>query len=57
MKMSKSTLPIKIGVAAALCLLFGIIYLLNPSFFGELWDVCLSGDMHRVAAYINSFGA
>ena len=57
MKMSKSTLPIKIGAVAALCLLFGIVYLLNPAFFGELWDVCLSGDMHRVAEYINSFGA
>lgn len=56
MKMSRSTLPIKIGAVAALCLLLGIIYLLNPAFFGELWDVCLSGDMHRVAAYINSFG-
>ena len=57
MKMSKSTLPIKIGAVVALCLLFGIVYLLNPAFFGELWDVCLSGDMHRVAEYINSFGA
>ena len=57
MKMSKSTLPIKIGAVAALCLLFGIVYLLNPAFCGELWDVCLSGDMHRVAEYINSFGA
>lgn len=56
MKMSRSTLPIKIAAVSALCLLFGIVYLLNPAFFGNLWDVCLSGDMHRVAAYINSFG-
>ena len=57
MKITKSTWPIKVGAVAGLCLLFGIVYVLNPAFWGELWDVCLSGDMHRIAAYINSFGA
>ncbi len=50
-------LPIKIGAVIGLTLLFVIIYLLNPDFFRELWDVCLSGDMHQVADYINSFGS
>lgn len=53
----KSMLPIKIGAVVGLTLLFVIIYLLNPDFFRELWDVCLSGDMHLVADYINSFGS
>lgn len=56
MKMSKSAWQIKAGAVAGICLLFGIVYVLNPSFWGEFWDVCLSGDMHRIAAYINSFG-
>ncbi len=49
MKITKSTWPIKVGAVAGLCLLFGIVYVLNPAFWGELWDVCLSGDMHRIA--------
>lgn len=57
MKITKSTWPIKVGAVAGLCLLFGIVYVLDQAFWGELWDVCLSGDMHRIAAYINSFGA
>ena len=57
MQITKSTLPIKLGAVAGLGLLFLIVYILNPSFWGELWDVCLSGDMHRIAGYINSFGA
>jgi len=56
MRMSKSAWQIKAGAVAGICLLFGIVYVLNPSFWGEFWDVCLSGDMHRIAAYINSFG-
>ena len=43
MKITKSTWPIKVGAVAGLCLLFGIVYVLNPAFWGELWDVCLSG--------------
>lgn len=56
MKISGSTLTIKLGALGALCLLFAIVYILNPAFWGELWDVCLSGDLRRVADYINSFG-
>ena len=40
MKITKSTWPIKVGAVAGLCLLFGIVYVLNPAFWGELWDVC-----------------
>ncbi|MCR5175260.1 MAG: TVP38/TMEM64 family protein [Anaerovibrio sp.] len=47
---------IKIGAVAVMMLLFLIIYMMNPAFFNELWEVCLSGDMELVAAYINSFG-
>ena len=54
--MKKSGSMIKIGAAAILVLLIFIIYFLNPAFFKELWQVCLSGDMHLVAEYINSFG-
>ena len=57
MKNRQSTTPIKLGAAAMLVLLFAVIYLLNPSFFQELWTVCLSRDMNMVADYINSFGA
>lgn len=53
----RSTLPIKLGAAGGLVFLVLVIYLLNPDFFHELWEVCLSGDMHRVADYINSFGS
>lgn len=53
----RSTLPIKLGAVGCLCLLFLITYLCNPDFFKELWAVCLSGDMHQVADYINSFGS
>lgn len=53
MKITKSTWPIKVGAVAGLCLLFGIVYVLNPAFWGELWDVCLSGDMHRIALPIS----
>lgn len=53
----KSMLPIKIGAVVGLILLFAIIYMIYPAFFHELWDVCLSGDMHRVADYITSFGS
>lgn len=54
--MKKSGSMIKIGAAGLMMLLLLIIYLLNPAFFNELWVVCLSGDMHLVAEYINSFG-
>lgn len=56
-KLTGSTMTIKLGAVAALVVLMAIIYFLNPNFFRELWEVCLSGDMHRVAGYINSFGS
>lgn len=34
MKITKSTWPIKVGAVAGLCLLFGIVYVLNPAFWG-----------------------
>lgn len=57
MKKSKTTLPIKLGAMIGLCLLFVFVYILNPSFWLEMWEVCLSGDMQRMVDYINSFGA
>lgn len=56
MSAKRSGATIKIGAALLLVVLLFIIYLLNPAFFNELWRVCLSGDMHLVAEYINSFG-
>lgn len=52
----QSTWPIKLGAILALCLLFGITYMCNPGAFEELWDVCLSGDMQRIAGLIASYG-
>lgn len=52
----KSTLTIKLGAVCLLILLHLLVYLLNPGLFQELWEVCLSGDMHRVAEYIQSYG-
>ena len=54
--MKRSGNVIKIGAAVVLFLLIIIIYLINPTFFNELWNVCLSGDMNLVAEYITSFG-
>ncbi len=56
MKLTKSTLTIKLSAVVALFILIGIICLLNPTFFTELWRVLLSGDMQQTADYIKSFG-
>lgn len=56
MEKKQSMLGMKLGAVGALCGVLLVIYLLVPDFFSELLEVCLSGDMHRVADYINSFG-
>lgn len=56
MSKHKTAWQIKVGAVAGIALLFGIVYVVNPAFWGEFWDVCLSGDMHRIAGYIKSFG-
>jgi uncharacterized membrane protein YdjX (TVP38/TMEM64 family) len=56
MKLTKSTLSIKIGAVLLLLALCGVIYLLNPNFFSTLWQVLLSGDMQQTIDYIQQFG-
>lgn len=56
MKLTKSTLSIKIGAVLLILALCGVIYLLNPRFFSTLWQVLLSGDMQQTIDYIQHFG-
>ncbi len=47
---------VKLIVVAVLFILLGVIHLLNPDFFSQLWHVATSGNMEETIAYIDSFG-
>ncbi len=47
---------VKLIVVAVLFILLGVIHLLNPNFFSQLWHVATSGNMEETIAYIDSFG-
>lgn len=57
MNIKKSVDIIKLSAVLLIFCLVIIIYLLNPAFFKELWQVISSGDMQQTSDYINSFGS
>ena len=53
-KLQSSTL--RLAAFALLIILLGALYLAAPQFFHKVWKLATSGNIHRTAAYIRSFG-